>query len=51
MTAYAETLEISVRDVSGQRPYTASGLRSDLSVGDLIRSLTDRMNLPKTDSA
>ena len=51
MTAYAETLEIHVRDVAGQRPYVARGLRADLSVGDLVRSLSEKMNLPKTDSA
>ena len=50
MTAYAETLDIFIRDVAGQRPYKARGLRPELSVGDLIRSLSEKMNLPKKDA-
>ena len=51
MTAYAESLEINVRDVTGQRPYVARGLPVDLSVGDMVRRLSEKMNLPRTDSA
>ena len=50
MSAYDETLDIHVRDVSGQRPYIARGLRANLDVGDLICSLAARMNLPQTDA-
>ena len=51
MSALAETLEINVRDVAGQRPYVARGLHRDLAIGDLVETLAERMNLPKTDSA
>jgi hypothetical protein len=51
MSALAETLEINVRDVAGQRPFVARGLRRDLSIGELVQNLAEKMNLPKTDAA
>ncbi len=51
MSALNKTLDIAVRDAMSQRPHIARGLRPDLSVGDFIRSLTTKMNLPKTDSS
>ena len=51
MTAYAKTLDIHVKDVTGQRPYRARGLSTDLSVGDLVQRLSEKMNLPRIDSA
>jgi len=50
MTAYDKTMDIHVRDVASQRPYRARGLRAELSVGDLVRGLSEKMNLPKTDA-
>jgi hypothetical protein len=51
MSALAQTLDIQVRDVAGQRPFVARGVRPELSVGDFVGSLTEQMNLPRTDSA
>ena len=51
MNAHAQTLNIQVRDVAGQRPYVARGLRAGLTIGDLVRNVAAKMNLPKTDSA
>ena len=51
MSAYAETLDIHVRDVANQRPSVARGLRAELSIGDLVRRLSTRMNLPQKDAA
>ena len=50
MSAFDETLDIHVRDVAGQRPFRARGLRPELTVGELIRSLSAKMNLPTTDA-
>ena len=51
MSAYIQSIDIAVRDAMSQRPHVARGLRPDLVVGDLIRSLTEKMHLPKTDSS
>lgn len=51
MSAYAETLDVHVRDVANQRPSVARGLRADLSIGDLVHRLSARMNLPKVDAS
>ena len=50
MSTYDQTLDIHVRDVAGQRPYRARGLRGALTVGELIQGLSKKMNLPATDS-
>ncbi|MDH3716241.1 MAG: hypothetical protein OET44_20620 [Gammaproteobacteria bacterium] len=50
MSAYAETLDIHVRDVANQRPSKARGLRAELSIGDLVQRLRAKMNLPEVDA-
>lgn len=50
MTAAAATLNLTARDVSGQRRFRVRDVRPDTTVQELISRLTHRLGLPLKDS-
>lgn len=43
----ADTLTLHVRDATGQREFTASGIPKDVSWGEAMQSILSNMDLPK----
>lgn len=48
-TAVNMGLNLKVRDVSGQRPFSVKNFRRDAAVGELVHGLVNRMDLDTHD--
>jgi hypothetical protein len=50
-TAAAQTIGIQVSDMTGQKLFRAPAVPVDASIGQMVRTLLEKLGLPATDSA